>query len=54
MEVRQVALESELNDAIVVLSGTEFLFADFDLEALFLDCLVNTTARMSCFGFKIN
>lgn len=39
MEVRQVALESELNDAIVVLSGTEFLLADFDLEALFLDCL---------------
>ena len=39
MEVRQVALESELNDAIVVLSGTDFLFADFDLEALFLDCL---------------
>jgi hypothetical protein len=39
MEVRQLALEPELNDAIVVLSGTDFLFADVDLEALFLDCL---------------
>jgi len=39
MRVRRDALESELNDAMVKLSHTDFLFANFDLRTLFLDSL---------------
>jgi hypothetical protein len=33
------ALESELNRAIIELSGTDFLLGNFDLQALFLESL---------------
>ena len=39
MRVRRDALESELNDAMVELSDTDFLLANFDLQTLFLDSL---------------
>ena len=54
MKGQRDALESELNDAMVELIYTDFLLANFDLQTLFLDPWVNTTANMSCFGFKTN
>ena len=39
MKTRVDALESELNNAIIELSGTEFLLGNFDLQALFLESL---------------
>jgi hypothetical protein len=39
MKARVDALESELNKAIIALSGTDFLLGNFDLHALFLECL---------------
>jgi len=39
MRVRRDALESELNETMLKLSHTDFLFANFDLRALFLDSL---------------
>jgi hypothetical protein len=37
MRARVDALESELNKAIIELSGTDFLLGNFDLQALFLE-----------------
>ena len=37
MKARVDALESELNKAIIALSGTDFLLGNFDLHALFLE-----------------
>ena len=39
MKARVDALESELNKAIIALSGTDFLLGNFDLHALFLESL---------------
>jgi hypothetical protein len=39
MKARVDALESELNKAIIEVSGTDFLLGNFDLQALFLESL---------------
>ncbi|HEV2732654.1 MAG TPA: hypothetical protein VGV15_21695 [Terriglobales bacterium] len=39
MKARVDALESELNKAIIEVSGTHFLLGNFDLQALFLESL---------------
>ena len=39
MKARVDARESELNKAIIALSGTDFLLGNFDLHALFLECV---------------